>query len=231
MHRITLGVPSRLAIVVRILAVATLFAATQPTWSQAKESPQTQISAPAPTKADGLPNFGRVTDLLFRGAQPTRAGFEALHHLGVAIVVNFQDSSGEKKKVESLGMKYVGIPWSAFQNPSDAQVVQFLDLVRANPQAKIFVHCRRGADRTGTMIAAYRIAVEHQGPDQAVLEMYHYHYAHLLLPHLQRYVTSLPDTLRTNSVYSAYAPAPHAPITAAAIGPAAAIVAVPVAAQ
>ena len=73
-------------------------------------------------------------------------------------------------EVESLGMKYVSIPWSGSSYPSSSQVVQFLDLVRANPQAKIFVHCKRGADRTGVMVAAYRIAFEHKDVADAVLE-------------------------------------------------------------
>src|SRR5476651_605641 len=39
----------------------------------------------------GLPNFGRVSDSLFRGAQPTSNGFGALHNMGVSIIVNFRD--------------------------------------------------------------------------------------------------------------------------------------------
>ena len=74
-------------------------------------------------------------------------------------------------------MKYVSISWSGRAEPDNAQIVQFLDLVRDNPQAKIFIHCQRGADRTGTMAAAYRVAIEHMKVDAAIDEMHHYHYA------------------------------------------------------
>lgn len=222
------AVSSRARVLARVLSVAVLLAMAQVSWSHDKpSSPQVQ--------AEGVENFGRVTDLLYRGAQPTQVGFNTLRHMGVAIVVNFRDegdNAAEKRAVESLGMKYVSIPWSALENPSDAQVVQFLDLVRDNPQAKIFVHCRRGADRTGTMIAAYRVAIEHKAPEEAVAEMYQYHYAHFFLPHLQRFITSLQHTLQTDATYSAYAPVAHPPaVLAPASVAAAAIVGVPSAVQ
>jgi len=156
----------------------------------------------------GLPNFGQVSKTLFRGAQPSEDGFRSLQHMGITIVVNFRnddEATREKAAVEALGMKYVAIPWSGRQNPSTPQVVQFLDLVRDNPQAKIFVHCQRGADRTGTMVAAYRIVVEQASTKDAVGEMLRYHYAHFWLPQLERYVVSIPQLLKTDSSLSAYA--------------------------
>jgi tyrosine-protein phosphatase SIW14 len=164
---------------------------------------------------EGLPSWGRVTDLLYRGGQPALAGFKALQHMGVAIIVNFRDEpeelAAEQHEVESLGMKYVSIPWSGSNEPSSSQVVQFLDLIRANPQAKIFVHCKRGADRTGVMIAAYRIAVERRTVAEAVSEMHQFHYDHFWLPQLERYVKSLPQLLLGNPLFSAYAPIPSTP--------------------
>ena len=195
---------------------ALLFFGPQASWSHTSKDPE------------GLSNFASVTDTLYRGAQPSTRGFVTLQHMGVGIIVNFRDERGEtaseKREVESLGMKYVGIPWSGRDEPSDAQVVQFLDLVRTNPQTKIFVHCRRGADRTGTMVAAYRIVVQHEPVSVAVAEMNQYHYSHFWLPQLQSYVISLPVRLQSDALFSAYAPAPAVNPGAAAAATAAAIV-------
>jgi protein tyrosine/serine phosphatase len=105
-------------------------------------------------------------------------------------------------------MKYIGIPWRASDEPSSAQVVEFLDLVRANPNTKIFVHCRRGADRTGVMIGAYRIAVEHKSAAEAISEMRRYHYDWLFRPQLKRYVASLPGLLQNDPQFADYRPQP-----------------------
>jgi protein tyrosine/serine phosphatase len=155
-----------------------------------------------------VPNFGRVTDNLYRGGQPSLDGFNTLRAMGVGMVVNFREESGEtateKREVESLGIKYVGIPWSAIHSHPTAQVVQFLDLVRANPNTRIFVHCHRGADRTGLMIAAYRISVEHETAAQAVAEMHQFHYDWLFLPQLKRYVEQLPGLLQNDPQFAEY---------------------------
>ena len=190
----------RTIVFARVSAFVLLVAGAPGSWCQAGKA------------LPGLPNFGRVTDTLYRGAQPTPDGFRALKAMGVGIIVNFRDDrrkiAAEKREVESLEIKYVSIPWNARHDPSAAQIVQFLELVRANPKIKIFVHCRRGADRTGVMIAAYRIAVEHQPVTEAVSEMRQFHYDWFWQPHLERYVESLPGLLQKDPQFSAYGSEP-----------------------
>jgi tyrosine-protein phosphatase SIW14 len=191
----------RMMVVTAFLSVVSLMAGTRVSWCQTD------------TELRGLPNFGRVTENLYRGGQQTSDGFKELHAMGVGTVVNFRENQteGEKEKrqVESLGMKYIAIPWSANDVPSSTQIVEFLDLVRTN-NTKIFVHCRRGADRTGVMIAAYRIAVEHRPVAEAVLEMRQYHYDWFFLPHLKRYVAALPELLQKDPQFAAYRSQPLA---------------------
>jgi tyrosine-protein phosphatase SIW14 len=187
----------RLILATSFLATLSLIAGTQAASSQAE-------------KERGLPNFGRVTDNLYRGGQPTSDGFNSLHTMGVGIVVNLREDSNEitteKHEVESLGMKSIGIPWSANHEPSSAQIVEFLDLIRANQDTKIYVHCRRGADRTGIMIAAYRIAVERKSVSETVSEMHRYHYDWLFRGQLKRYIESLPGLLQNDPQFANYRP-------------------------
>jgi tyrosine-protein phosphatase SIW14 len=117
----------------------------------------------------GLPNFHRVNQELFRGAQPTEQGIAQLRKLGVKTVVDLREagerSEAEKKVVEGLGMHYVSVPMGGLSAPDPDQVAQVLRIIGDISADPVFVHCRRGADRTGTVIAIYRIT--HDGWDNA----------------------------------------------------------------
>lgn len=111
--------------------------------------------------AGDLPNFAKLHDWLYRGAQPTRGGFEALARLGVRLVVNLREegrqADEEKELVESLGMRYVNIPLSPTSRPKDEHIEQFLALFSDFENLPVLVHCYRGADRTGMAVGTYRI--------------------------------------------------------------------------
>ncbi len=121
----------------------------------------------------GVANFGQVTPSLYRGAQPSHKGFENLSKLGVAIIVDLRDGNegrDEEKEVTSLGMKFVGIPWRCTE-PKDDYFAKFLTVLHDNPGKKIFVHCHVGIDRTGMMIASYRMAGQGWSAAEALREM------------------------------------------------------------
>jgi protein tyrosine/serine phosphatase len=115
-----------------------------------------------------IQRFHRVDDRLYRGSQPDADGFKQLRDLGVRTIINLrlpEDATltGEQAMVESLGMKYVNVPvkdgnfFTWFRRIPDESVKQFLDLVQIG-EGPFFVHCRRGTDRTGAMVAFYRMA-------------------------------------------------------------------------
>jgi uncharacterized protein (TIGR01244 family) len=110
----------------------------------------------------GVPNFHQVNDGLYRGGQPSPAGFESLAKLGVKTVVDLRipdgQSSWEEKVVKSLGMHYVHIPLHSGETPIRQDVDKAFTILLDNAQWPVYVHCREGKDRTGMIIACYRIA-------------------------------------------------------------------------
>ena len=154
----------------------------------------------------GVPNLGRVHTRLLRGGQPTDDGFRALAARGVTLVVDLrggdQRSDAERALVTSLGMEYVAIPMSGWRTPRPDEVERFLDLLREDREGAVFVHCRRGAERTGVMIAAYRINDQAWSPAEARAEMDAYRFRAWLHPHLVRWVREFPMTARPDLVPS-----------------------------
>jgi len=118
----------------------------------------------------------------------------------IDIVVNLNTSrknvEREKTEMESRGMRHVSIPWSPRSLPADDQVAEFLGLIRDNPDKKIFVHCQRGADRTGVMVAIFRMARQGWTPAQALAEMESFKFHGLWYRQLKGYVKRFPVKLK-----------------------------------
>ena len=109
-----------------------------------------------------LPNFHQVNSLLYRGAQPKPDGLKKLKALGVKTIVNLrgedEHTRAEGEEARTLGLAYYNIPLPEFSKPKDEEVQRVLDIVNAPENQPVFVHCRLGEDRTGTIIACYRIS-------------------------------------------------------------------------
>jgi len=154
---------------------------------------------------NGIPNFGRVSEDLYRGGLPSTAGLEALKHLGIDVVVDLRHGPGdaEKNTVTRLGMQYVSIPsWCPF--PSDEPFARFLKVMEENRGKKVFVHCRLGQDRTGMAVAAYRMAEEGWTAGEAQKEMKAFGFSmshHALCPGLAGYEESFPERLKKSPAF------------------------------
>lgn len=125
---------------------------------------------------EGLPNFHKVTEELYRGGQPKAEGWERLRALGIKLVIDLRGDDSERGEREEailreMGIKYLNIPLSALRRPKPAEVEAFFAAVDDPANWPVFVHCRRGADRTGAMVAIYRIARQGWTADQAYKEM------------------------------------------------------------
>ena len=113
-------------------------------------------------QVSGVPNFHQVNEKVFRGGQPTDEGLGSLAKLGIKTIVDLrrpnEHSTGDEERiVKSLGMRYVNVPMNGIVAPTEEQVVRVLALLNDTEGGPVFVHCRRGADRTGTVLACYRM--------------------------------------------------------------------------
>jgi len=150
----------------------------------------------------GVGNFGEVTPHLYRGGQPKGAGYEHLKEMGIDIVIDgrLTGKNKEKRDVTEAGMKFVSVPWHCLF-PRDEVFAKFLKVIHDNPDNKIFVHCRYGDDRTGMMIAAYRMADEGWTPEEARKEMDKFGFHRMVCPSLESYEKKFPSHLKDSRAF------------------------------
>lgn len=124
----------------------------------------------------GLENVGRVAPDIFRGSQPAKNGYATLKKMGIRTVINLRTSMSEKKQVEAAGMRSIEIPLGTFNN-GDREKVDRVVALLADPAIRpVFVHCRQGRDRTGIVVAAYRMKMQGWPIASAEAEMDSFHF-------------------------------------------------------
>jgi protein tyrosine phosphatase (PTP) superfamily phosphohydrolase (DUF442 family) len=140
-------------------------------------------------EARGLSYAAEVAPGLYRGGQPDQQGIAWLKSIGIKTVVNLRHYHGstEKQQVEAAGMRYERLALESSDAPERAEVARFLALARDPSLRPMFVHCLHGVDRTGTMMAVYRMEDEGWTNAEAFAEMQYFH-ANSIWRDLQRFV-------------------------------------------
>lgn len=122
-----------------------------------------------------IPNFRQVNKSLYRGGKPNENGLRKLADLKVKTVISLQAVNEEERNLtKELGMHYISFPMSVYQKPEDELVMHFLSTALKTENQPVFVHCASGRDRTGAMIALYRVVVNGWGPKEAYKEAKRY---------------------------------------------------------
>lgn len=109
--------------------------------------------------------FSQVDETLYRGSRPEPNQMNELKDVGISTIIDFtterfrQAGYSEAEQAENLGIKHVKIPLVGCENPSEADVEKFFDIIdeaKANNK-KVYVHCLEGRDRTGLFVELYKI--------------------------------------------------------------------------
>ena len=127
--------------------------------------------------SEGIVNFGKVNNGLYRGAQPDAAGIRNLKKLGIKTIINLRQTSdvwkAEAVEAAANGITYTNLPMKGYGRPTPEQVAQVLVVIERLP-SPVFIHCAHGCDRTGTIVACYRIKHDHWSGDLALAEAKRY---------------------------------------------------------
>ncbi len=148
----------------------------------------------------GLPNLHRVNSSLYRSAQPSKEGFVFLStqpslanaDLPIKTVVSLRAFNDDVPLVPaSSPLRLEQIRFKTW-HPEDEDVIKFLRIATTLALQPVLVHCQHGSDRTGTMVAIYRIAFEGWTKAQATDEMINGGFGfHPMWQNLLRYIEEL----------------------------------------
>lgn len=121
-----------------------------------------------------LPNFQQVNKNLYRGAQPPVESVKILADKGIKTIINLRGASdqtrAEEQQARALGMKFYNLELPPLSKPDFTQVDEALALINDPANQPVFVHCKHGEDRTGTVIACYRMTHDNWDDEQAITE-------------------------------------------------------------
>lgn len=132
---------------------------------------------PAPRAAErlanlpGLSNVGKVAPGIYRGAQLRPNGYATLRGMGIRTVINLRARQGEKAAVESAGMRSIEVPIRITKKVDARRVRRVIALMTDRANQPVFVHCAQGKDRTGIVVAVYRMEVDGWTNAEAEAEM------------------------------------------------------------
>jgi tyrosine-protein phosphatase SIW14 len=136
-------------------------------------------------------NFHRVDDKVWRSAQPEREDFLELKKLGIKEILNLREWHDDARKVGNTAMRLHKVPMDT-GDLREKDLLQAVKILRDSP-GPILVHCWHGSDRTGTVVALYRMVVNGWTRERAIAEFitpaYGYHAK--TYPELRKYLESV----------------------------------------
>ena len=183
------------AVVTRVIAVISAAVAAEEPVKSVDAALRSEKWAVPMTRA-GVPNLHKVSDKLYRSAQPTAEGMTNLVALGIKTVVNLRDNHSDSDEIGGLPLKARRIEIFT-GNMKDKYVTDFLAIMDDTNAVPVLVHCQHGADRTGTMCAMYRIMRQGWAVDDAIDEMKNGGYGyHSIWGNLPRFIRKSSDRLK-----------------------------------
>ncbi len=127
-------------------------------------------------KLNALSNFHQVNPNIYRGARPEEKDFYLLVQTGIKTILSLETklSREERDLAEKHGLTYIWIPMHPVYTPEKKTIDEVIAILRNPVHQPVFIHCYKGKDRTGLIIAAYRVTVDGWSFEDAYQEMKKY---------------------------------------------------------
>jgi uncharacterized protein (TIGR01244 family) len=125
-----------------------------------------------------IPAVHQVHPELYRSAHIVAADARDLAALGIKTVLSLENYGGddasadaEARFLSDVGVDYVWQPMDPSRKPTIDEIDRALETIADSRNQPVLVHCKYGHDRTGIVVAAYRIRYDGWSVAQATKEM------------------------------------------------------------
>jgi len=143
-----------------------------------------------PIISENLENWYKVDELVYRSEQPNDMGMAEIERFGIRRVLNLREFHNDEDEVKGTGLKTFHLPINAAKI-ADADVIEALKIITSSDQP-ILVHCWHGSDRTGTIVAMYRIVVQGWSRQAALDELVNGGYGyHSIYANIKTYINNV----------------------------------------
>lgn len=122
----------------------------------------------------GIPHFAEVEPGVYRGGQPGPEGWAYLKSLGVTYDLKLNlEFLNESADAAQFGIETHSRPIDLRQQVAIEPIpIDQLDkTIQSMPRTGVFIHCEHGQDRTGLLVAMWRVRRNGWTKDQAEKEM------------------------------------------------------------
>lgn len=118
-----------------------------------------------------LTNFFKISTDIYRSEQPDADQFIQLSKFGIVSVLNLREHHTDNSEAKLTSLVLYHVPMEV-EDIKDADVVAALKVLR-DCDKPVLVHCKHGADRTGLIVAMYRIVFQNWTKEEALDELLH----------------------------------------------------------
>ena len=137
----------------------------------------------------GLENMYRVDEGIYRSEQPDREQFEALEKYGIKEILNLRYWHSDTKHAKDTGLTLHRVRMNA-HHANDFDVVAALRIIK-NRKGPILIHCHHGSDRTGLIVAMYKLVFRNKSTTETIDEMVNGGFGfHKIYDNIVRYVSN-----------------------------------------
>lgn len=121
-----------------------------------------------------------LTEVIRRIDVALKGALELLKEKRVTIVIDLrglrttkpEEIEDEKIAFREKNIVHNHLPLDSQNPPQKGEVIEFFSIFqKASPEDIIYIHCRGGRERTGILVALYRIKIEGISPEEALEDM------------------------------------------------------------